>query len=67
MKPDFYEQETERQIKTAKAFRHVKESKAPVCPDCGMFLTAKIKQGGIEWHCGGTLNVCHYTLWEFTE
>lgn len=62
-----YEDQEQREIAIATAeFKHVKHAEAPICKICGMFMTAKVKQGGIEWHCGGVLNGCYYTEWEFT-
>lgn len=61
------EDASNRDIKTAKAFRYKKTSEAPVCPKCKMFMTAKIRHKKIKWICGGTLAGCYYSFEEVTE
>lgn len=66
-----FEDASNRDIKTAKAFRedfkHKKTSEAPVCPKCGMFMTEKVRHKSIKWICGGTLAGCYHSFVEETE
>ena len=52
---DYYEELSNKEIKSGKLaeFVHKKESKAPDCPVCSMFMVPTVKPKGTKWDCGG--------------